>query len=101
MKVWVQRMGITIYDLRFAIYAPWRFRSCGSRVNRKSSIANSLHRVHQRRQSLNANFETIPRFNRSHPAGGAGENHIAGQQGHVRGDKTHQLVAIEDELAGV
>src|SRR5438128_4895828 len=65
------------------------------------SILTSFHGVHQWRQPLDANFQAIAGLNRSHAAGCAGEDDVAGQQRQVCGDETDELVAVEAELAGV
>src|SRR5437899_9311920 len=60
-----------------------------------------LHGVHQWRQSLNAHFEAVPGLNRANAAGRARKNDVARKQRHVCGNETHQLKAVENELAGV
>lgn len=62
---------------------------------------NLLYRVHQRRQSLNSHFEPVAGFNRTDAAGRAGENYVAGQERHVRGNETHDSVAVEDKLVRI
>jgi len=57
--------------------------------------------VHERLQALDADFEAVAGFNRSDAAGCAGKDDVAGEQGHVGGNECDQIVAIEDELAGV
>ena len=60
-----------------------------------------FNRIDQRRQPLDADLQTIARFDRPDSAGRSGENDIAGHQSHVGGDKTDELKAIENQLAGV
>ena len=61
----------------------------------------SLHRVDQRGHALDPDLEPITRLDGTDAGGGAREDHIARQQGHVGGDEAHQLEAVEDQLAGV
>src|SRR6266513_58450 len=91
--------GLTIYDLRFT--SPFAFQNLSPM--RKSQIVNRklFHGIDQRRKSLDADFEAVAGFNRPDAAGRAGQDHVAGQQGHVRRDKADEMVAVEDELAGV
>lgn len=60
-----------------------------------------LHRIVQRRQSLNPDFQFVATLDRAHAAGRAGQDDIAGQQGHVGGNKTDQFRRLKDELAGI
>ena len=60
-----------------------------------------LHRVVQRRKPLNPHLQLVTALDGADAAGGAGENHIARQQRHVRGDEADQFVRLENELARV
>src|SRR6267154_4214131 len=88
----------------------WRFLEsrdeCLSPTHRKYrmngvSDARLLHAVDQRRESLDAHFEPVSRLDWPNSAGCAGENHVARQQCHIGGNKTHQPIATEYELAGI
>src|SRR5438034_464840 len=71
--------------------------ACGPSIAKR----NSLHGIDQRRQPLDAHLQTVARYNRANTAGRAGDNDIAGQEGYVRGNETHELKTVKDELAGV
>src|SRR5687767_6845496 len=60
-----------------------------------------LHRVDQRRHSLNANLEAIAGLDWADAARCAGDDHIAREQRHVGGDEADQLITIENQLARV
>ena len=68
---------------------------------RRLCVALSLNRVDQRRQALDPHFQPVARSDGSHAAGGAGDDDVSGQEGHVGGDEADQVRAIENELAGV
>src|SRR2546430_17304672 len=86
-------------DLRFTIYAP----ICFPKSLSDAQIVNwkLFHSIDQRRKSLDADFEAVAGFDWPHAAGRAGQDYVAGQQRHVRRDKAEEMVAVEDELAGV
>src|SRR5512138_2635395 len=60
-----------------------------------------FHRVNQRRQSLDPNFQTVPRRDRPYSAGSAGQDDISGHERQVRGNETNQLKTIKNQLAGI
>ena len=64
-------------------------RLCGSK---------SFHRVDERRQALNPHFELVATLNRPDAARRAGQNNVAGQQGHVCRNKTYKLGWFENHL---
>ena len=64
-------------------------------------LVNLLHRVHERRKALDADFQAVAGLNRSDPARCAGADDITRQERHVGRDETDQLIAIEDELVRV
>ena len=67
----------------------------------RRAAVSLLDGVHERLEALDADFEAVAGFNRSDAAGRAGKNDVAGEQGHVGRNESDQIVAIEDELAGV
>src|ERR1044071_2133613 len=60
-----------------------------------------LHGIHEWRQSLDAHFEAVTGLDRSNSAGSASENDVTRKQRHVRGNETHKMKTVEDELAGM
>ena len=60
-----------------------------------------LYGVHQRGHPLNANFEAVFGLDGADAAGSAGEDDVAGQEGHVSRNKADQLETVENQLAGV
>ena len=61
----------------------------------------SLHRVGERCEALNAHFQFIAALDGTNAAGGASKNHVAGQQGEIGRNETHQFGGLEDKLLGV
>ncbi len=59
-----------------------------------------LNGIDQRRHAVNTHFQPVAGFDWPDSAGRAGEDHVAGQQGHVCRDEANKLKAIENELAG-
>ena len=62
--------------------------------------AVSLDAIDQRRETLDADLEAVTRGDRPYAAGRARKDNVAGQQRHVEGDETDQLIDVENELAG-
>ena len=60
-----------------------------------------LHRVAERRQSLNPHFQLVAAADGTDATGRAGQNHVTGHQRHVLGDEAHQGGGLENKLAGV
>ena len=57
--------------------------------------------VHQRGHSLNADFKAVFGLDGSDAAGGASEDDVAGQKGHVSRNEADQLETVENQLASV
>src|SRR5687768_10153765 len=76
-----------------------RCRSAGRAAARPYRA--SLHCIDERCQTLNSHFEPVAGFNGPDAAWRPGEDDIAGHQGHVGRNETHQVIAVKDQLAGV
>ena len=60
-----------------------------------------LHGIDERGEALDADFQPVATLDWTDAAGGAGENHIAGQQREVGRDKADDFRGLEDELLRV